>query len=151
MPYQHNSRQSTSTKQQCPCTKMVRDSNMICQISDIWWPIPLPLTMYPIVEVMASPPAMNMHSQKHYLPQDHPFHQYFKDGMVILDTWYYFFTYAISTSTEYLTAFENSLNSSSIKSTTWLTLIPLNTHFFNASLMLQHIIYEYKMPLYKNS
>ena len=48
--------------------------------------------MYPIVEVMASPPAMNMHSKKQHLLTDHPVHQYFKDGMVILNTQYYFFT-----------------------------------------------------------
>ena len=78
-----------STK--CPCIKTVRDSDKIHQISDILQSIPLPLTMYPIVDIMVSPPAMNTHSKKCYLPHDHPIHNYSEDGMVILDTRYYFF------------------------------------------------------------
>ena len=90
MPYWRLWKKSLST--QCPCTKTVRDSNQICQIPIIWWSVPLPLTMYLIVEIMASPPAMNTHSKKHHLPHDHPVHQDFKNGMAILNTSPYFFT-----------------------------------------------------------
>ena len=49
-------------------------------------------TMYPIVNIVALPPTMNTHSKKQYLPSDHPIHEYFKDRVAILNTWYYFFT-----------------------------------------------------------
>ena len=58
--------------------------------------VPLPFTMYPIVEIMASPPTINTHSQKHHLPQNHPVHQNFENGMAILNTRYYFFTCPIT-------------------------------------------------------
>ena len=77
---------------QCPCTKTVRNSDQICQISNIWQSEPLPLTMYPIVEIMASPPAMNTHSKKQHLPHNHPIHQNVENGMAIINTAHYFFT-----------------------------------------------------------
>ena len=42
--------------------------------------------MYPIVDIVASPPAMNTHCKKVHLPDDHPVNQYFENGMAILDT-----------------------------------------------------------------
>ena len=48
--------------------------------------------MYPIVDIVASPPIMNTHSKKVHLPDDHPINQYFEDGMAILNTQYFFFT-----------------------------------------------------------
>ena len=47
--------------------------------------------MYPIVDIVTSPPTMNTHSKKCHLPQDHPAHQ-LEDGMAILHMRYYFFT-----------------------------------------------------------
>ena len=48
--------------------------------------------MYPIVDIVASPPAMNTHSKKVHLPDDHPVNNYFENGMAILHTRYFFFT-----------------------------------------------------------
>ena len=76
----------------CPCTRTVRDSKMIHQISFIWQSVPLHFAMYPIVDIVTSPPAMNTHSKKCHLLDNHPVNQYFKNGMAILNTWYYFFT-----------------------------------------------------------
>ena len=48
--------------------------------------------MYPIVEIMASPPVMNTCSKKQHLPHDHPIHKSFEDAMVIINIAHYFFT-----------------------------------------------------------
>ena len=48
--------------------------------------------MYPIVETMASSPAMDTCSKKQHLPHNHAIHQNFENGMAIVNTAYYFFT-----------------------------------------------------------
>ena len=65
---------------------------MICQILSIWQSIPLHFTMYPIVDIVSSPPTTNTCSKKVHLPDDHCINQYFKNRMVILDTRYFFIT-----------------------------------------------------------
>ena len=50
------------------------------------------MPLYKNVEIMASPLSMNTSSKKQHLPHDHPIHQNFEDGMVILNTSQYFFT-----------------------------------------------------------
>ena len=47
--------------------------------------------MFPIVEIVVSPPAMNTRSKKHQLPIHHPNHQ-LNDEMIILDTRHHIFT-----------------------------------------------------------
>ena len=48
--------------------------------------------MYPIVNIVASSPAMDTRSKKVHLPDDHLINNYFKNGMAILNTHYFFFT-----------------------------------------------------------
>ena len=47
--------------------------------------------MFPIVDIVTSPPTMNTHSKKHHLPMNHPIHQ-LKNVEAILNTRYYFFS-----------------------------------------------------------
>ena len=47
--------------------------------------------MFPIVEIVPTPPAMNTHSKKCILPIHHPNHQ-IDDEMILLDTHHHFFT-----------------------------------------------------------
>ena len=51
----------------------------------------LPFTMFLIVKIVVSPPAMNMHSKKCQLPIHHPAHQ-LDNEMIILNTHHHFFT-----------------------------------------------------------
>ena len=53
---------------------------------------PLLFAMFPIVEIVSSPPTMNTSSKKQHLPHDHPIHQKFENIMEIVNTAYYFFT-----------------------------------------------------------
>ena len=67
----------------CPCTRTVRTPKQIWKISHIWWYTNTSFGLFPIVEIVMSPPAMNTCSKKCQLP--HPTDQ-LEDQPLLLDT-----------------------------------------------------------------